>query len=370
MSIVLKLESKKYCCTLELKEKITFIRGDSGKGKTELVRRLNSGSRFNKVSVSKNYDVIVLTKQLFEQSYKIALNHKKDQNQKENSFLRDYWGEQENFPYSNTILIIDDDDFIKSREFSIFYEVDKSNYYVIMNRGEIASLSYSADEIYKFVSDGNNHWLEKFYHYAQNNDYKIDTVIVEGIGSDYIFFSHLFKEIEVLNPTSNGMMQGGGRANLVSMLEKYWKNFVNKRILLCIDFCAFGSNINKLYGICEAFNLNIVFNKNYLSFEYLLLRSNFINDIALDDFIDRHRLEFHSLELLFTQRLMELTKATYYSYSKSKDSFSVCYYEDCCALRAKASDCVIRYSKIGRNKLFEMLNNTEFDYLLLCSGSK
>ena len=46
--------------------------------------------RFNKVSVSKNYDVIVLTKQLFEQSYKIALNHKKDQNQKENSFLRDY----------------------------------------------------------------------------------------------------------------------------------------------------------------------------------------------------------------------------------------------------------------------------------------
>lgn len=362
-----KLESKKYKCTMEFNQKLTFIRGDSGQGKTELIRRLSSGSKSNTIITSNDFEVVVLTKQIFEQSYKFALKHK-NSDKTDLSFLKSYWNNSENFPYDNSIIFIDDEDFVKSHEFAVFYESDRSNYYVIINRGDIPSLSYSVSEIYEFVSRGREHWIQRLYDYSLKTLPKIDEVIVEGIGSDYVFFSNLFKEKRVINPTTDNMMLGGGRSNVVTMLEKFHERFRHRRLFLLIDYCAFGSDIDRLINVCENYGLEVFLNEQYLSFEFLLLKSNFIDDQSLDNFINKHVLEFASLELLFTQRLFELTKDTYYRYDKSSSKFAECYYKNCCIFGTDRFDCIIRKTKMKENKIFNMLNGTEFEYLLFLSS--
>lgn len=47
------------------------------------------------------------------------------------------------------------------RDFSCFYNCDRYNYYIIINRGKVSGISYSVDEIYDFVKDGKNHYIRK-----------------------------------------------------------------------------------------------------------------------------------------------------------------------------------------------------------------
>ena len=196
--ITIELVSKRFCCTLKIREKLTFIRGDSGVGKTEFTKRVASRTSANHIEVSNGFEISVLTRDYFHNIYKKSLDIKNKsettKNQKETAFLRNYWGIEDNFPLpSNTIFIIDDEDFVKSHAFAVLFECDKSNYYIIINRSNLPSLSYSADEVYDFVSDGRSHTIQKYYDYKiDKNDTSIDMVFVEGIGSDFIFFRELF----------------------------------------------------------------------------------------------------------------------------------------------------------------------------------
>lgn len=165
--IRITVESKKYNCTVDIKEKVTFINGDSGVGKTEFTRRVSDRTRANRVSVSNGFNIVVLVQSTFEDICKKAerwLSKKPRE-----KALEEYWGSEENFPYYNCIIIIDDEDFVKSRDFSCFYNCDRYNYYIIINRGKVSGISYSVDEIYDFVKDGKNHYIRKSYVYPTVN---------------------------------------------------------------------------------------------------------------------------------------------------------------------------------------------------------
>lgn len=372
MSVFLSLKSKRFNCEMKLNEKVTFIWGSSGQGKTEFTRRIQSKSSMNKLSISNGFDAVVLTSELFNQSYKLAMRSftgNTDERKTVRKHLEKYWSDEDNFPYKDHVLIIDDEDFVKSDCFAVYFNCDKSNYYIIINRSKLPMISYSANEVYRFVADGANHYIERYFKYSEDTTNtsisSIDTAIVEGVGSDFVFFSNLLTDdITVLNPTSFGTITDGGRDNVVKFIETEYSKLLGKRILLIVDFCAFGSNINELYNLCQSRGLNIIFDRDYLSFEYLLLRSNFINDLYLDSVIESDRLKHYSLEDLFTKRLISLTRDCIYSYSKSSDEFSVCYYLDCCKNKRNKGTCSMRRSGLSKNKLTNLLRGTKFEYLL------
>lgn len=364
----ISLISKKFCCDFSIKEKLTFIKGDSGTGKTEFTRRVSSNTSANTITVSNGFDLSVFTKDVFNNIYKRALSYKNSNknyiNKEEMKFLREYWGVKNNFPLpDNTIFIIDDEDFVKTHIFSVLFECDKSNYYIIINRSNIPSLSYSADEIYSFAANGINHTIKKYYNFEEISGDKVDIVLVEGIGSDFIFFKKLFSDRDVLNPKAFKNINSGGKDNLINAIKNNISYFYNRNILLVIDFCGFGSNIEYLVNLVKDNNLKVVIMSKYLSFEYLILKSNFIKD-DIDTIISMDRLKFYSLEDLCTQRLISLTKGTIYHYSKSGTGFSPCYYLDCCSNTKNDGSCNLRRSAVARNKIVNMVVNTDFQYLL------
>lgn len=97
--VEIRLESKRYNCTVNIKEKVTFIKGDSGVGKTEFSRRLSSVSRANKVTVSNGFDVVVLHPDVFKSLCKRAINSGNGTESKIDNIMKSYWGIEGNFPY-------------------------------------------------------------------------------------------------------------------------------------------------------------------------------------------------------------------------------------------------------------------------------
>ena len=84
--VEISLTSKKFCCNFSIKEKLTFIRGDSGVGKTEFTKRVNSKTSANKILVSNGFELSVLTRDVFDNIYKKALSRKdKEDNTKQQS---------------------------------------------------------------------------------------------------------------------------------------------------------------------------------------------------------------------------------------------------------------------------------------------
>lgn len=366
--VEITLRSKRYHCDLTLYEKITVIKGDSAAGKTEFTRKLTTDPNAQ-VNVSNGFDLTVLTEERFQDICRIALKKcKKESKEEKEKFLRQYWEHEDNFPFDDTIIIVDDEVFTRSIYFSILVNTDQSNYYIIIDRKKLPNLSYSVNEVYKFIADGKNHYIERVFQFPVFKP-EADVVMVEGEGSDSIFFRALFKNnlknIEVVNPSAlSSHLKNSGRSAVVKVLEEYGDEYKNKTVFMLVDCCAFGSDMEDLIWICAKKGIQASFYKDYLSFEYLLLKSNFINDQQLGLCIERDRLKFHSLEALFEQRLKEITAGMIYKYNKSAKEFPVCYYKDCCSNKSNYHVCELRTRYINKNKFIEMLRDTEFSFLL------
>ena len=133
-----------------------------------------------------------------------------------------------------------------SFEFEAFFNSDCSNYYLIINRLHLDKIGYSVSEVYNYKVDGTNHFLEKRYTLPTIVQKDFDYIVTEGIGSDYIFFKSMFGE-KVINPTFNGKLKSGGRTNVARMIEANKEVFKQKKILILIDYVAFGANYASLF---------------------------------------------------------------------------------------------------------------------------
>lgn len=352
MSVEIKIESKRYNCNLTIKEKVTFIKGESGVGKSLLTRYISEQTSAVKTYVSNNYDLVVLNNGMFQTfvkraSRKIGSTSKKD--------LEKYWSVEDNFPVLDSIIIIDDEDFVISEEFSAWFNSDKSNYYIIINRSHISNIGYSIEEVYKFKKNGKEHTILPLYSYSENEVEKVDYAVTEGTGSDYIYFSNTMKTT-VVNPTYFGY--SGGRFEITRMIQGNRDSFESKVVLFLVDLSAFGSNFESLLNVCKLYNVKAVFKREYLSFEYFLLKTKFL-DCDIDSLIERDRLKYISIESLCEDVIHAITLNSPYSYSKSSNKFSKCYYMDCCYIGN--SQCIKFREFRLKNKSKENVVGTVFE---------
>ena len=152
--VKISIESKRYVCKLELKSKFTRIIGDSGTGKTMLSKVLAANQTV--VETSDNYQIVVLTSDAFWTWVNFALRHNID-DLPSDTFLTAYWSDQLNNPYDHCILLIDDEEFVKTKEFAIFFNCDKLNYYICIDRNDLPLVKYLQKEVYIFIADGRHH---------------------------------------------------------------------------------------------------------------------------------------------------------------------------------------------------------------------
>lgn len=163
MSIDIRIVSKRLEYEIRLEEKITFICGDSATGKTQMANLIdNSDNPSVKVNVSNGFELLNLTRTMFsnwtEQAKKqVAKNKFKS--------LKEYFSDPDNFPVTEKIIVIDDETFVMSADFSAFVNADKYNYYIIINRTQIAGIGYSVNGAYNFMANGRYHWIERRYNF-------------------------------------------------------------------------------------------------------------------------------------------------------------------------------------------------------------
>lgn len=158
----ISIKSKRLEYEFQIREKITFISGDSATGKTKMVSLINiSDNPSVKINVSNGFDLISISESEFSKFIKYAnrMIH-------ENKYgsLKEYWDDKDNFPIVNSIIVIDDEAFVESNEFATFVNADKYNYYIIINRTQISKIGYSIYEVYNLKTNGKLHWLERRYN--------------------------------------------------------------------------------------------------------------------------------------------------------------------------------------------------------------
>lgn len=382
--IEFKLESKRYTCTLQLNQKVTFIIGNSGCGKTELVRRLENRSSACSVQISGNLEYEVLSYSKFKDICRSAAKHicyekhitTKDftdlDSKEQQRLMREYWSISVNFPYEDSVIFVDDEDFVESDLFNVFFDCDHYNYYVIINRRQLSKIGYSVDEVYTLETTGIDHYLKHAFPPNTLENSTVDYIVTEGVGSDFMFFRSWVGD-SVVNPTYADKIPSGGRTNVSKMLIANAETFWHKSILFLVDYVAFGSNYSLLISVCTQLNITPIVCRDYRSFEYLLLCSNLAHDTLLKHFEATNLLKFKSLEVLYTFRLKQITANSILHYQKNVVDFPVCYYKPCCSnVKYRAGTCVFRKQFQNTNKFVALFKGTQFAPLveMLISSNK
>ena len=135
----IKVRSKKYNCDLSLEHKVTVIIGDSGRGKTQLVKALRDRSGGYKVDYNQSIKVVVL----------------EDDNWKH--LLTSY--------NEVPLFIVDDCDFVFTEEFGRMFNSLCDCYLIAITRtqnrvkkiDEASSIPVSNDAVYEMIADGIEH---------------------------------------------------------------------------------------------------------------------------------------------------------------------------------------------------------------------
>ncbi len=293
-----------------IKRNYTFIRGDSGTGKTTLI------------------DLIRLSKTEPESvNLKSDVNLKVISNEEEwNSF---YKLSQIGDPDSLGNIVFFDESQAYMYKDKFLSEVKKSdNYYVIVSRSdflskEIVGLPYSAHEIYKLETDESysekpvyNKLVEMYPSQKINTLPKI--ILTEDKRSGNQFFSNIF---------SGKCVDADGNGNIYNKLQE----FKGDNVLIVADGAAFGPYIHDIH-LYTVKHPNI---KLYLpeSFEYMLLNSCIFDDTDIPNILKMpwnyiNSAEYSSWERYFTRKLSDLTRNTKLQYSKRKFNLNFLEYKD------------------------------------------
>ena len=367
----MRIDTKRYAFSTTLHSKLTFIQGDSAVGKSTLTRVIDNIEAQEQILCSDEFVVAHLTKAVFQNIIsKVKYYYKRlgttlpestdnVSRTKRNKLLNKYWEDIVYREFFNSIIIIDDEDFIESDDFACFYNNDKENYYIIIGRNELHKLNYGIDDCYAFRKDNRMHWLEPLYHPDYTSSMKQDLCIVEGSGSDFKFFKSLLPN--VICPTYKSFSSTGGKDKILNFFRKFKDDFKDKELLLVVDLCSFGSLYYKIFSWCGLNGITIKLPLHYESFEYLLLKSNYFKDTELESYLANNLLRYPSKEILYYKRVQELLSNTEVSYDKSEDKFYKCFIANC---KCKyVSICEFRSAR-QPNKVIKALVDTIFEYFI------
>lgn len=295
------VSGKRSSYTFSINRNITIIKGNSGTGKTTLLQMM--------------YEYLLTGKQ---SGYKVSTNAS-------NYFvyIRDSVGRTWKDELSNledtVIFIEENNDFIYSKEFAKFVQ-ESGNYFVLVTRRAIKTLPYSIQEIYEITADsatGVYHKFGRLYsNFSEFRRHIFDTVITEDSKSGHQFYSKFYANKNVVTSYGNAKM-----INTVL-------NSQSKNLLVIADGAAFGSLVEDFISMFNNENSKCIVLWAPESFEYLVLKSGIITNSTLtnifentSDYIDSK--VYVSWERYFTDLLIDITKGTYYAYSK--DSLNTYY---------------------------------------------
>lgn len=228
---------------LTVQRNMTFIRGNSGSGKSNLISMIEdylTGTDISGISVETDCKFDVLN--------------------------RGTWSNREQ--YNNYLLFVDEENvFLKTDDFSNFVK-NSSNYFVVVFRypyRKYANLPYSYTEIYNMVYYEGRNTLSPVYH-KYDKFYAPDLLIVEDSKSGYQFFCEVAKHFNIECLTAKG------NSNILRVLKKMRNELDKKKILIIADGAAFGPHIDELLILAKEYpNIQLWLPE---SFEYLLLNSN------------------------------------------------------------------------------------------------
>lgn len=283
----------------EVKRNITFVRGDSGTGKTTLFNMIADHTRLGEasgVTISCDRKCIAL----IDTEWKHQLYNTKD-----------------------SIVFIDEgftdiasDDFANAIR-------ESNNYYVIFNRESLPNIPYSVQEIYEIKASGKEHRLARMYKQDKRHiTYKgrkprvknHELILTEDKKSGFFFFEQYCNKTELVCESAES------KTRIFEFLKKH----VNDRVLVIADGAAFGSEIDKIM------KLNQVQDGRFViclpeSFEWLILKSNIISNDRektykvlenTEEYVESS--ENFSWEQFFTKYLIEVTDNTVFKYTKNK----------------------------------------------------
>lgn len=240
----------------DLKRNITILQGDSATGKTTLLTILNEslkhkGNPF--IIVNTNADYYVHIDGDWERSFKDLTNH--------------------------VIFIEESNDFVFTHDFARFVR-DSGNYFVIVNREPLYSLTYSVNEIYEIDSYEEIEPFRQVYHFTSlysnfpKSTVNFDTVITEDSNAGFDFFTKFLKDCSV--------EKASGNTKLRSAIE----NSDGLSIYCIVDGAAFGCRIGDLCNYIDAHLAKRVYIWMPESFEWILLKAGVFNIPDLDSILD------------------------------------------------------------------------------------
>lgn len=330
-----------------IRRNITFIRGDSGTGKTTLIQMLSTfadNGKSSGIAVESKATWLVLSPALWEYGRDVQ---------------------------KDKVLFIDENSwFLRTHEFAEYVR-ESGNYFVIITRypyDGVPSLPYSVNEIYRIHTSNRFNTLRPLYDPSAPLK-RPDIILVEDGNTGYHFFKRVTEKFGM------DCLSAEGKSKIIKRLDEN-DYFQGKQVLVVADGAAFGSELNRLQQICEMYP-NIQF---WLpeSFEYLLLSSNmfkcnkYIQDV-LESPSDYISTDYFSWERFFTELLEEETRGYPCQYSKCGDLNS-CYTENCCH---KPQDCPMRTSGgkieailVDRASLFKPIETTKLQKLNLFGGAE
>lgn len=335
--ISVDVSSKKYNCHVDLYQKLTVIVGDSGRGKTVFFKSVIDTSGAYRVVISDSrYNIIGLSEGF---GWEDILEGYVNSNKK-------------------AIFVIDDEDFVVSDKFSSYFKRVKGCYFIIINRFSNISqkslnmLPFSAKEVYNFVADGKNHYLERRYVEDKSFPNKIDYFITEDSSAGKEFLEKcLCTNIE----------STFGKDKIVDFLSKNLDLYKSKHIFLFVDISSFGSYYELFRLFTKNNNINVYISSDYESFEYMILRSNFYSY----DFKDSDEvLLFNSFEKYCEFKLDSLSKNKPYNQNHDNGKLNSCYIRKCCHKKQDERSICDRGVRSLEDKLTFLFKGTEFEFLL------
>lgn len=278
-TVVVERAKVKY--TLTFKRNISFIRGNSGTGKTTLIsmiRDYNDRGPESGVALSCDVPCETLSGRRWERELSII---------------------------EDSIVFLDEgNEFIYSKDFAKAVN-GSSNYFVLISRRDANELPYSVDEILKLVNTAS-----MLYQDLNIGFEAPDAVVVEDSKSGYQFYDALCNRLGIPCYTATG----------VANLKRTIHECPEQNVLAIGDGAAFGPYIEKVLGQRVYKNVRLFLPE---SFEWTLLQSGLIpsNDIPeiLKDpssYIESRN--YLSWERFFTDVLVKYSADTRYAYKKAK----------------------------------------------------
>lgn len=263
-----------------LQSKFTIIRGNSGIGKTTLIKMLDNPT----TQIISPYTFVALR----PQAPKIG------------------WAQYFKASEDESVVFYADEDFpaLYTREFQEAMAQAHLKFLIVV-RDMLSHVPYTVNDVYTVVSEGREHWLERVYKEQELvNCSKFTTLATEDEKSGYYFFNSFLHNVVAL----------GGKSKVFVDCK------MRTHTLYVVDGIGFGAEIGRVHELLQEHYTNALYIID--SFEALVLHSAWIGSDEYPQAFEDNKEEF------YTQALKQVMKNNGIVYSKSQPC--KCFLLDCC----------------------------------------